>query len=182
MTDNLATNLLKDEDLISKIETIYYFQKIEPVFFDTTVIFKAEILEQFIDVMHIDVDKNLLLTACLVYSFKKIDSPQEIERLKSEKDKDIQYLKSLGFDDKFCKICREHTRYGEEPGYIREPEGDILEIVDQFGGMLSHREERLALPVDEALDLLENRNLKGKNNRYLETFKEFIKMLEEVQV
>ena len=39
--------------------------------------------------------------------------------------------------------------------------------------MLLHREERLAYSVSEALDLLENKNLAGKHNRYLEDFKLF---------
>ena len=41
-----------------------------------------------------------------------------------------------------CKICEEQNRYsGSTP---REKESDILELVDNFGGMLMHRPERIA--------------------------------------
>lgn len=45
-----------------------------------------------------------------------------------------------------------------------------------------HRPERPAFTVEEALDLLQNRNLKGKDNRYLDKFVEFVKVLEEIKV
>ena len=81
---------------------------------------------------------------------------------------------------RFCKICEEVNRYsGSEP---REKESDILELVDQFGGMLLDRPERIAFKVDEALVLLEYRNLKDKYNYYLEHFKEFIIEMQEVLV
>lgn len=89
-------------------------------------------------------------------------------------------MASLGFSKRFCKICEEHNRYsGSEP---REKESDILELVDQFGGMLLHRPERMGFEVDEALVLLEYRNLKGKENRYLEQFKEFVNKMEEIKI
>ena len=55
----------------------------------------------------------------------------------------------------------------------RERESDILELVDQFGGMLLDRPERIGFKPDEALVLLEHRNLKDEYNRYLDTFIEF---------
>ena len=63
-----------------------------------------------------------------------------------------------------------------------EKESDILELVDQFGGMLLHRPERMGFAVDEALCLLEYRNLKDKDNRYLEQFKEFVTEMEEIKI
>lgn len=45
-----------------------------------------------------------------------------------------------------------------------------------------NRPERIAFKVDEALCLLENRNLKDKQNRYLEKFKEFARIMKEVKV
>ena len=48
--------------------------------------------------------------------------------------------------------------------------------------MLLDRPERIALKVDEAIVLLEYRNLKGKENRYLEEFKSFVSKMEEVKV
>ncbi|MFR7666261.1 MAG: hypothetical protein ACLU2J_02865, partial [Clostridia bacterium] len=68
---------------------------------------------------------------------------------------------------------------GSEP---REPEADVLELIDQFGGMLLDRPERIGFKVDEALVLLEYRNLKGKQNRYLEIFKDFVNRMEAIKV
>ena len=48
--------------------------------------------------------------------------------------------------------------------------------------MLLHRPERIAFKIDEAMVLLEYRNLKGKNNRYLEKFKQFIEIMENLKV
>ena len=89
--------------------------------------------------------------------------------------------KRLDNDDKrFCKICEQVNRYtGSEP---REPEADVLELIDQFGGMLLDRPERIGFKVDEALVLLEYRNLKGKQNRYLEIFKDFVNRMEAIKV
>ena len=54
--------------------------------------------------------------------------------------------------------------------------------MDQFGGMLLDRPERIAFKVDEALVLLEYRNLKDKENRYLQQFKQFVNEMEEVLI
>ena len=54
--------------------------------------------------------------------------------------------------------------------------------MDNFGGMLLNRPERRGFPVDEALVLLEFRNMKGKNNRYLEKFKQFVTVAEGIAV
>ena len=64
----------------------------------------------------------------------------------------------------------------------RAKESDILELVDQFGAMLLDRPERIGMKVDEALVLLEYRNLKDVNNQFLQVFVDFIKKLEKVQV
>ena len=48
--------------------------------------------------------------------------------------------------------------------------------------MLLDRPERIAFKVDEALVLLEYRNLKDKDNRYLEDFKKFENEMQEVLV
>ena len=89
-------------------------------------------------------------------------------------------MSKLGFDERFCRICEGVNRYsGLEP---REKESDILELADQFGGMLLDRPERIAFKTDEALVLLEYRNLKDKDNRYLEKFKNFVMNMEEVKI
>ena len=48
--------------------------------------------------------------------------------------------------------------------------------------MLLDRPERIGFKVDEALVLLEYRNLKGKQNRYLEIFKDFVNRMEAIKV
>ena len=44
------------------------------------------------------------------------------------------------------------------------------------------RPERRGFPIDEALVLLEHRNLKGLTNRYLPEFKNFINIIKEIPV
>lgn len=55
-----------------------------------------------------------------------------------------------------------------------------MELVDNFGGLVLDRPERKGFPIDEALNLIENRNLKDKKNIYLDKFKEFICLKEGV--
>lgn len=103
-----------------------------------------------------------------------------MSKIKTYAKEGAEYLRTLGFDERFCRICEQINRYsGSEP---REPEADVLELIDQFGGMLLDRPERIGFKVDEALVLLEFRNLKGKDNRYLEVFKDFVNRMEAIKV
>ena len=72
-----AQYMLNEPDFIRKIEIASYLKKKKNTFFNTSVIMKAELAREFIDVMKIDVDKNLVLSAALLYDCLKIDSPQE---------------------------------------------------------------------------------------------------------
>ena len=179
--ETFADYILSEKDWIKKMEIMYYLQKKTGIFFDNSVIFKAEIAKMFIDDMEIDdVDENVLLTACLLCFCKKSNDPQDLSKVKSYAKEGAEYLATLGFDERFCKICEEVNRYsGSEP---REKESDILELVDNFCGMLLNRPERRGFPVDEALILLEFRNMKGKQNRYLEKFKQFVIVTEQIAV
>ncbi len=178
--ETFADYILGEKDIIRKMEIVYYLQKRTGIFYDNSVILKTEIAKLFIETMKLPVDENLILTACLLYACKKSNSAQDLEKIRSYAKEGAEYLSQLGFSKKFCKICEEHNRYsGSEP---REKESDILELVDQFGGMLMNRPERIAFKSDEALCLLENRNLKDKDNKYLEAFKEFVKLMEGVKV
>ncbi len=179
--ETFADYILSEQDYIKKMEIVYYLKKRANIFFDNSVIFKTELARMFIDDMNItDVDRNLVLTACLLCFCKKSPNPQDLSKVKSYAKEGAEYLATLGFDKKFCKICEELNRYsGSEP---REKESDILELVDNFGGMLLNRPERRGFPVDEALILLEYRNMKNKNNRYLEKFKEFVCVTEGIAV
>ena len=178
--ETFADYILSEKDFIKKIEIVYYLKKRTGIFFDNSVIFKAELARMFIDDMHIDVDRNLVLTAALLCTCKKPSDPQDLSKIKGYAKEGAEYLETLGFDKRFCKICEEVNRYsGSTP---REKESDILELVDNFGGMLLVRPDRPGFPVDEALVLLEYRNMKDKDNVFLEKFKEFVCVTEEIKV
>lgn len=164
--------ILNEKDFNRKIEIMIYAVKKAPIFFDKSVVFKTIIAKLFIETMKLDVDENLVLTACLLYACKKTNDAQSLDKVRTYGKESADYLLRLGFPERFCKICLEHNRYNESKK--REKESDILELVDQFGGMMLDREERRGFPIDEAIVLLEHRNLKDYNNIYLEKFKEFI--------
>ena len=178
--DSFAEYILSEKDYAKKIEIAYYLHKREKIFFDNSVLFKTEIARMFMEEMNLDVDRNLVITACLLYSCKKPNDPRDLTKVTTYAREGAEYLKTLGFTDRFCKICEEVNRYsGSQP---RELESDILEIVDNFGGMVLDRPERRGFPIDEALTLVEYRNLKGKYNKVLELFKEFIEQEEGIAV
>lgn len=176
--ETFADYILKETDYSKKMEIAYYLQKRENIFFDNSVILKAELARLFIQTMHLDVDENLVVTACLLYACKKNIVSYDLEKIKRYAIEGAEYLETLGFSKRFCKICTEVNRYIKNDD--REKESDILELVDNFGGLVLDRPERKGYPIDEAMNLLENRNLKGLNNRYLKEFKEFIYLKEGV--
>lgn len=178
--ENFAEYILNEEDLASKIEIAYYLSKKTKIFFDKSVIFKLEIARLFLNYAKINVDKNLVLTACLLCNCKKAKQAQDINKIHEYAKNGAEYLSTLGFGKKFCKICEEINRYSKSNP--REKESDIIELVDQFGGMLLDRPERIGFKPDEALVLLIHRNLKNKYNRYVECFSQFIEMLEEIDM
>ncbi len=178
--ETFADYILGEKDYDKKLGIMYFLEKKADIFFDNSVIFKTQLAKMFIEQKNLDVDENLVITACLLCGCKKDDNPQDFSRVKSYAKESAEYLETLGFSKRFCKICEEQNRYsGSEP---REKESDILELVDQFGGMLLHRPERMGFKVDEALVLLEYRNLKDKHNIYLEQFKEFVNEMEEIKI
>jgi len=176
-----ADYILSEKDWIKKMEIMYYLNKRGNIFFDNSVVFKTELLKLFLDnTPDLNFDNNMLITASLLCNCKKVDNFADMKKVKTYAKEGAEYLSLLGFDDRFCRICEQINRYSEsEP---REPEADVLELIDQFGGMLLDRPERIGFKVDEALVLLEFRNLKGKENRYLETFKDFVNRMEAIKV
>jgi len=179
-TETFADYILSEQDWIKKMEIVYYLQKKTGIFFDNSVIFKTFLTKMFLDRVDLGVDKNIVLTACLLCNCKKSTNPQDLSKIRSYAKEGAEYLKQLGFSDRFCKICEGVNRYsGIE---TREKESDILELVDQFGGMLFDRPERIAFKVDEALVLLEYRNLKDSDNRYLQEFKQFVCRMEAILI
>lgn len=178
--ETFADYILSEKDWIKKMEIMHYLQQKTGIFFDKSVIFKTYLAKLFLENTDIELDENLVLTACLLCNCKKSSGPQDLEQIKSYAKNGAEYLSTLGFSNRFCKICEEVNRYSGN--VIREKESDILELVDNFGGMLLDRPERIAFKVDEALVLLEYRNLKDKNNRYLPKFKQFVNEMQEVLV
>lgn len=179
-TETFADYILSEKDWIKKMEIVYYLQKKTGIFYDNSVIFKTFLAKMFLDNTELELDKNIVITACLLCNCKKSIDAQDLSKIKSYAKDGAEYLAKLGFSDRFCRICEGVNRYSEiEP---REKESDVLELVDQFGGMLLDRPERIAFKVDEALVLLEYRNLKDKDNRYLQQFKEFVNKMEAVLV
>lgn len=175
-----AEYILSEKNLGSKMEIVYYLAKKEKIFFDKSVIFKTEILRMFLNNVDTELDLNIILTANLLASCKKIGVSTNPEKIKSFSKEGAEYLYDIGFDKRFCKICEGINRYSQQEN--REKESDILELVDQFGGMILDRPERIGMKPDEALVLLEYRNLKDKYNKYLHSFIDFIKKLEEIKI
>ncbi len=178
--EDFAEYILNEDDLISKIEIIYFLAPKVGINFDKSVVFKTEIARMFLKYTKIKLDSNLLLTAVLLCNCKKVDDAQKIGKLKTYAAEGAEHLKKLGFDERFCKICEGVNRYSGIKN--REPESDILELVDQFGGMLIDRPERVGFQPDEALVLLEHRNLKGQYNKYLGVFRTFVEEMEKIEI
>ena len=178
--ENFANYILNETDYSKKMEIAYYLQKKENIFFDNSVILKTELARLFIETMKLDVDENLVITACLLYACKKNIISYDLEKIKKYAIEGANYLETLGFSKRFCKICTEVNRYVKNTD--REKESDILELVDNFGGLVLDRPERKGYPIDEAMNLLENRNLKGLDNRYIKEFKKFIYLKEGVAI
>lgn len=185
--ETFATYILdENKDLEEKMEIMCYLEKKlrsnpeKRIFFDKTIIFKTALAKIFIETMNIDVDENLVLTAMLLCNCKKGSEPQKIGTIKTFAKTGADFLLTLGFDKRFCKICEELNRYSGS--YPREKEGDLLEIIDNFGGMMLDREDRRGYAPLDALIQLEHANLKDKDNRYKEIFRKFIEKMEDVNI
>ena len=178
--EDFANYILDEENLDQKMLIAYYLSKKTGIFFDKSIVLKTEIAKIFIEYMNLDIDENLVLTAMLLCNCKKVDDAQKIGRLETYAKEGAEYLSTLGFNKRFCKICEEVNRYsGSEP---REKESDLLEVVDQFTGLILNRVEREAFTTEEALIILRERNLKFVDNCYLELFETFINEMEKITI
>lgn len=175
--ENFAEYFLSQEDYIERVTILFYAQKHNNIFFDSSVIFKTELARMFLNKKKIDVDYDLVINTSLLFACKRHIDPSNLEKVKTYAKEGAEYLSLLGFSDKFCKVCQEVNRYSKLGE--REPESDVIELVDNFGGMLLTRSDRRGFPIDEALTLLETRNLKGCDNRFLQEFNEFVSETEE---
>lgn len=178
--ENFSEYVLNETNYLKKIEIVYYLHKKTNIFFDKSVICKTELARKFINKMNLDVDENLIITTCLLYACKKVTVATNFEQIKFFAKEGAEYLEQLGFDERFCRICEGANRYsGLSP---REPESDILELIDNMGGLLLNRSDRVSYGIQQALELLVNKNLRDSNNIYLEKFKEFIYLEEGVKL
>lgn len=178
--EDFANYILDEENLDQKMLIAYYLSKKTGIFFDKSIVLKTEIAKIFIEYMNLDIDENLVLTAMLLCNCKKVDDAQKIGKLETFALEGAEYLSTLGFNKRFCKICEEVNRYsGSEP---REKESDLLEVVDQFTGLILNRVEREAFTTEEALIILRERNLKFVDNCYLELFENFINEMEKITI
>ena len=177
---DFATYILNEENYIQKMIIAYYMSQKTGIFFNKSIVLRTEILRMFLNYASLDVNENEVLTAMLLCNCKKVDDVQKIGRLKTYAKEGAEYLSLLGFDKRFCKICEGVNRYTISEN--REKESDILELVDQFTGLILKRPEREGFTPEEALIILKERNLKGVNNRYLEDFKVFVKAMQNVYI
>ena len=178
--DDFASYILNEKELGQKMVIVYYLSKKTGIFFDKSIVLKAEITRIFMEYMNINIDKNLVLTAMLLCNCKKVDNAQKIGKLETFAKDGAEYLETLGFNKRFCKICEEVNRYsGSQP---REPESDILEVVDQFVGLILNRVEREAFTTEEAIIVLKERNLKHIENKYMDLFIQFVNEMEKISI
>ena len=128
----------------------------------------------------VNVDENIVISARLLCDCKKIENSTDLEKIRSYEKRGAEYLSTLGFDDNFCRICEGVNRYTIKDN--RPIESDILELTDQFGGMILNRPDRIGFSFDDALVLLQYRNLKDKDNKLIEQFIEFINKMNKIEV
>lgn len=178
--EDFAMYILNEQDYIQKMIIAYYMSKRTGIFFDKSIILRTQIAKMFINYASLDVDMNEVLTAMLLCNCKKIDNSQKIGKMETYAKEGADYLFSLGFDKRFCKICEGLNRYSGIKQ--RSKESDILEVVDQFSALILKRVERDAFTPKEALVVLKERNLKNIKNRYLEDFIIFVNAMEDVNI
>ena len=91
-----------------------------------------------------------------------------------------EFLSTLGFDKRFCKICKEVNRTNIIDD--REPESEILELVDIFGNLLLDEPERKGMLPEEAIAEMKTSIFDSEENYYLEQFEDFVRLMQEVRI
>ncbi len=183
--ETFADYILKEQDWGRKLEIMYYLKKRTNIYYNNTVIFKTLIVKLFLEYLQvynpeIKLDKNKIITASLLYACSKIENSTNADEVRSYAKRGAEYLSTLGFDDEFCRICEGVNRYTIKEN--RTIESDLLELCDQFGGMLLDRPERIGFKPDEAIVLLQYRNLKDVDNKLLPQFIDFVNKTEKITV
>ena len=183
--ETFADYILSEKDWGKKLEIMYYLKKRANIFYDNTVIFKTLITRMFLDYLranepNVNVDDNVVITARLLCDCCKVENSTDLEEIRNYAKRGADYLSKLGFSDRFCRICEGVNRYTIKEN--RPIESDILELSDQFGGMVLDRPERIGFKADEALVLLQYRNLKDKKNQLIDQFVNFVNTLQRIDV
>lgn len=158
MSDTVADYILKERDLSQKEIIVEKLAKRTGIFFDKTVLYKTEILKMIMEEYYPNLDENKLLTAMLLCNCKKKHTFSTREQIEIFAKDGAEYLSMLGFDDEFCELCEGLNRYS---GIERTLEMDLIEAVDNLGGLLLDRSDRAGYSPKEALIILEERNFKG---------------------
>ena len=91
--ETFANYILSEKNWIKKMEIMYYLNKRGNIFFDTSVVFKTELLKLFLDNTNLDVDENMLITASLLCNCKKVDNFSDMNKVKTYAKEGADYLK-----------------------------------------------------------------------------------------
>lgn len=181
--ETFAEYILNETDLNKKLEIMFFLKRSINIYYNNAVIFKTLLTHFFVEYLktnytNYDLDENLIVTARLLCDCKKVDNSTNYDDIQNYARKGAKYLSKLGFNDRFCRICEGVNRYTIKTK--REPESDIIELTDQFGGMLIDRPERIGMEPSDALTLLQYKNMQKTNNMFLDSFISFIKYLQNV--
>ena len=94
--EDFATYILEEENLAQKMLITYYLSKKTGIYFDKSVVLKAEITKMFIEYMQINVEENLAVTAMLLCNCKKVDNFTDMNKIKTYAKEGSEYLLTLG--------------------------------------------------------------------------------------
>ncbi len=81
-TQTFADYILSEKDWLKKMEIVYYLQKKAGIFYDSSVVFKTFLAKLFLDNEELGVDKNVVITACLLCNCKKSAITQDFSKVK----------------------------------------------------------------------------------------------------
>lgn len=75
--ETFADYILSERRFDKKLAIMYFLEKKGEIYFNKSVILKATIAKLFMEHENIDIDRNLVITACLLCSCKKSDNPRK---------------------------------------------------------------------------------------------------------
>lgn len=166
-------------DWVDKMEMAEKLCDRGQIFLDKTVIFKTELTKLFIEVMKLDVDCNLVVTACLLFECKKRIQNGSVINQSTYLQDGADFLSTIGFDDRFCRICRQVFEYSESEK--REKESEIIELSACYGDLVLDNPQRKGYESEEAIKMLKDM-FKNSNNHYVSLYVEFFNKMQEVYI